>query len=80
MGRSWKPYLTGDHPFPDRAQFSGFVADFLWSFAELLSDWAERSAAEIATWQDTSTDERKKARAHAIFRDCLDSLQRRHLR
>ena len=79
-GPVMESYLTGHHPFPERAQFSGFIADFLWSFAELLCDWAERSAAEVAAWQGTSSDEEKQARAHAIFRDCLERLRRRHER
>jgi DNA-binding PadR family transcriptional regulator len=76
-GPVMEAYLSGHHPFPERAQFSGFIADFLWSYAELLSDWAERSAAEVASWQDTATDGEKQARALAIFRDCLERLQRR---
>jgi PadR family transcriptional regulator AphA len=76
-GAAMAAYLSGRHPFPQRAQFSGFIADFLWSYAELLSDWAERSAAEIASWQDTSPDGEKRARALAIFEDCLERLQRR---
>src|SRR5262249_4322462 len=76
-GTAMADYLDGRHPFPERAQFSGFIADFLWSFAELLSDWAERSAAEVATWQNTSPDTEKRARAHAVFRDCLARLERR---
>jgi PadR family transcriptional regulator AphA len=77
-GPVMEAYLGGRHPFPERAQFSGFIADFLWSFAELLGDWAERSAAEVASWQDTSADEEKRARALAVFRDCLKRLRRRH--
>jgi hypothetical protein len=64
-------YLGGTHPFPDRAQFSFFVYDFLWSFGELLRDWSERASAELALWQDTAPSEDKRRRSHAMMRACV---------
>jgi PadR family transcriptional regulator AphA len=70
-----RAYLDGSYPFPERAQFSRFIYDFLWSFAELLRDWSERSRAELALWQDTEFDEAKRGRALELIRECLDRWQ-----
>jgi DNA-binding PadR family transcriptional regulator len=69
-------YLAGTYPFPERAQFSGFIYDFLWSFAELLRDWAGRAAAEVAQWEDSAPDEAKRGRALALIRDCIGRERR----
>ncbi|MFP5351939.1 MAG: PadR family transcriptional regulator [Actinomycetota bacterium] len=37
---------------PQRSQFSALMFDFVFRHAELVADWAERSAAEVATWDD----------------------------
>lgn len=63
-------YLAGDAPFPQRVHCSGVVFDFLWNFAELLRDWAERSAREIDTWEDT-TPNGKEERARRVFSAAL---------
>jgi hypothetical protein len=70
-------YLAGTYPFPERAQFSHFIYDFLWSFGELLRDWSERAKAELSLWDDTSPDEAKRERAFALIRDCIER-ERRH--
>jgi hypothetical protein len=61
-------YLGGTHPFPERAQFSLFIYDFLWSFGELLRDWAERASDELALWEDTEPSDDKRQRAHELMR------------
>ena len=63
-------YLSGSAPFPERIHCSGIVFDFLWNFAELLRDWADRSADEISHWEDTE-HEGKEARALALFSAAL---------
>jgi len=60
-------YLTGAAPFPQRIHCSGLVFDFLWNFAELLRDWAARSAREIGSWENTDAAG-KDARALDVFR------------
>lgn len=65
-------FLNGEAPFPERTHNSGMVFDFLWNFAELLRDWANRSAEEIATWDDTSP-KGKEERAFEIFRQALQA-------
>ncbi len=46
-----REFLDGRHAFPERMHLSGLTFDFLWSFAELLEAWAERSRREVARWQ-----------------------------
>ena len=72
-----RDYFDGSHRFPERARFSGFIFDFLWSYGELLRDWAKRSRAELETWPDTAPREEKRRRAFAIFRTCLERTPER---
>jgi PadR family transcriptional regulator AphA len=68
-------YTGGTHPFPERAPYSRFIFDFLWSFAELLRDWSDRSAAELTAWQDTAPSPDKQARALALMRECIERYE-----
>jgi DNA-binding PadR family transcriptional regulator len=70
-----RQYLDGAAPFPQRVHMSGVVFDFLWSFAELLRDWADRSTEEIGTWDDVEPLG-KEERALDIFRRALDARPR----
>ena len=60
-------FLEGGHPFPDRMHLSGIVFDFLWSWADLLRDWAERSRAEVSGWDGVRADPSKAKRAARVF-------------
>jgi DNA-binding PadR family transcriptional regulator len=65
-----RQYLNNEAPFPQRVHMSGIVFDFLWDFAELLRDWADRASEEIGTWDDTDPTG-KEERAREIFRRAL---------
>src|SRR5439155_20486714 len=63
-------YIEGRYPFPQRVHLSGLVFDFLWGFAEHLRAWADRSVAEVSTWEDVSPDG-KRERAVGVFAAAL---------
>jgi hypothetical protein len=44
--------------------------DFLWSFAELLEAWAQRSAREVARWRRLGRAEGER-HARATFRRAI---------
>ena len=69
-----RQYLNDEAPFPQRIHMSGIVFDFLWNFAELLRDWAERTGEEIERWDDTDPSG-KEERAKEIFRRALAGKQ-----
>lgn len=60
-------FLAGTHAFQDEAYFRALIFDFLWSFADLLQGWAQRSRAEVAGWQglDPATRNRRAVEAMA---------------
>lgn len=63
-------YDAGSAPFQDQIEMRGFVFDFLYSFARMVHDWAERTDAELNIRQDLSPAERK-ARAIAVIERAL---------
>lgn len=69
-----REYLEGRAAFPGRMHLSGLVFDFLWGYAEHLRHWADRSIAEVKTWED-ATDEDQRARAGHVFVAALASRQ-----
>ncbi len=67
-----REYLEGRAPFPERAPLSGLVFDFLWSFAEHLRGWSERSDAEVRRWEGATAAD-KRERAYRVFRAGLEA-------
>ncbi|MDP3899153.1 MAG: PadR family transcriptional regulator [Mesorhizobium sp.] len=51
-------YLEGRAPFQRHVVHRAIMHDFLSSFADLVDEWAERSAARIAKWPEQSDEER----------------------
>jgi hypothetical protein len=63
-------YAAGRAPLQDHIEVRCFVFDFLYSFARMVHDWADRTDAEIAARQDLSPAERAK-RALAVIEGSL---------
>ena len=68
-------FLAGRHAFPERMHLSGLTFDFLWSFAELLEAWAERSRREVAHWKGVRSKEGER-HARATFERALSRAKR----
>jgi len=60
-------YLAEQAPFQRYATTRVMVHDFLFHFATMVEDWAERSLAEVARWESMSEEERR-VRALRKFR------------
>jgi DNA-binding PadR family transcriptional regulator len=54
-------YLAGRAPFQRYVVVRSMVHDFLYSFADLVDRWAERSLARAAKWPTESLEERERA-------------------
>jgi PadR family transcriptional regulator AphA len=54
-------YLNDRAPFQRYAPTRSMIHDFLFSFAELVDEWAERSAERIAQWEGQTETERQEA-------------------
>jgi DNA-binding PadR family transcriptional regulator len=59
-------YLNERAPFQHYVLTRSMVHDFLLSFAELVDEWSERSAARVARWEDQSEAARRKAALNAF--------------
>jgi PadR family transcriptional regulator AphA len=64
-------YLAGTAPFQDQVHARALVFDFLWNHALMLRQWAERTEATIAQWEEVSADERVEL-AQAVIRHHLE--------
>ncbi|HEY7031472.1 MAG TPA: helix-turn-helix transcriptional regulator [Thermomicrobiales bacterium] len=47
-----REYAAGRAPFQDHLEVRGFVFDFLYGFARMVHDWADRTGAELAARHD----------------------------
>lgn len=54
-------YLAGTAPFQRYVVHRSMLHDFLTSFAELVDDWAARSAERVRQWEDQSGEEQRAA-------------------
>lgn len=61
-------YAAGTAPFQDQLHARALVFDFLWSFACMLREWAERTDATIAGWDGATPAERAAAALATISR------------
>src|SRR6185437_9222393 len=57
-------YLEGSAPFQEYVHVRAFVFDFLQEFALAIHRWAERTRAEVVTWDDVASSPSK--REHAL--------------
>lgn len=58
-------YLDEAHPRQTEVHLRALTFDFLWSWAQLHIDWADRAEAEIARWTDLQPEPAKHRRALA---------------
>ncbi len=75
-------YAAGESPFQHEVHVRALTFDFLYGLASHLEAWAERTASEIASWEDVSPAGRQE-RALAIIaatRTRADAAPRRHPR
>ena len=49
-------YLAGTAPFQDDVAYRALVFDFLFHYARMLQDWADRTETVIAGWADQPPD------------------------
>lgn len=61
-------YVAGRMPFQRHVVQRSIMHDFLASFADLIDEWAERSAERIAQWPTQTEDERVAAAIEEIRR------------
>lgn len=59
-------YREGRAPFQEQVDVRAFVFDFLASYGRTIQRWAERTRAEVATWDDLPP-ERRAQRALRII-------------
>jgi PadR family transcriptional regulator AphA len=70
--RPWigREYLAGQAPFQEHVHVRAFVFDFLTEFALAVRRWADRTQAEVLTWDDAHPSPAKSSRAlQLIARD-----------
>lgn len=60
-------YVEGRAPFQRHVIQRSIMHDFLARYADLIDDWAERSAARVAAWP-LKTEEERRAEAVAVVR------------
>ena len=58
-------YLSGSAPLQRYVIARSMLHDFLWSYAEFIDAWAERSLARIDAWNDESVAEQHRAALEA---------------
>jgi DNA-binding PadR family transcriptional regulator len=61
-----REYAAGRAPFQDQVEVRGIVFDFLYGFARLVHDWADRAETELAARRDLPPAERAE-RALAVI-------------
>jgi DNA-binding PadR family transcriptional regulator len=62
VGREVGPeYIQGTAPFQDQLHVRALVFDFLWSHAQMLRGWADRTEETIAAWDELTSDKRADA-------------------
>ncbi len=71
-----RQYLEGLAPFQGSVANRAFVYDFLVGFAELVDNWAARSASTVAGWADQSPAERDAAALDLIRRHIPSTASR----
>jgi PadR family transcriptional regulator AphA len=64
-------YLAGAHAFQDQVHIRALSYDYLYRWAELTLDWAQRAEREVARWDDTAPSPAKERRALARLRELL---------
>ena len=65
-------YMRGSAPFQDQLHVRGLVFDFLWSHAEMLRKWADRTETTLDGWAGSSQPQRA-AVALSVIRAHLES-------
>ena len=69
VGRVVAPeYLKGTAPFQDQVHVRAFLFDFLSHFAFTLSDWANRTEAQVKRWEALDDAERSSEAVALIAR------------
>jgi PadR family transcriptional regulator AphA len=69
--RIGREYLDGQAPFQEYVHVRAFVFDFLTEFALAVHRWAERTRAEVLTWDDVDSNPTKRDRALRLIADDL---------
>jgi len=64
-------YIEGRHPFQDQVHVRALSFDYLYRWAELTIDWADRAAREVSGWRDTGPSTAKHRRALARLKELL---------
>jgi PadR family transcriptional regulator AphA len=59
-------YLRGTAPFQDQVHVRALVFDFLWNYAAMLRQWADRAEAAIDDWDTFLPQERNDASVRMI--------------
>jgi PadR family transcriptional regulator, regulatory protein AphA len=64
-------YLSGRHAFQEEVHIRALTFDYLYRWAELTLDWADRAEREVARWRDTGPSPAKQRRALTRLRELL---------
>jgi PadR family transcriptional regulator, regulatory protein AphA len=69
-------YIEGRAPFQQDAHVRTLVVDLFTDWMATIESWVNRTAAEIADWEDLSPDPQKQERARARLREARTRRER----
>jgi DNA-binding PadR family transcriptional regulator len=73
-------YLAGRHPQQQEVHLRALTFDYLYRWAQLNREWADRTEAELRRWRDTAPSAAKQRRALARIRELLGAKDPRRTR
>jgi PadR family transcriptional regulator AphA len=56
-------YVAGEHPFQREVHIRALTFDYLYNWARLTAEWADRTEAEVTRWRDLRPQPAKSRRA-----------------
>ena len=59
-------YSEGRAPFQEQVHVRALIFDFLWSYAQMVRHWAERTRRTVARWDDLEIDGKEGRAIRAI--------------
>ena len=69
-------YLAGEHPQQEEVHLRSLTFDYLYRWAQLNREWADRTEAELRRWRDTEPSPAKHRRALDRIRRLTRSHER----
>jgi PadR family transcriptional regulator AphA len=66
-----REYLERTHAFQEQVHIRALTFDYLYRWAQLTADWADRAEREVARWDDVGPSPAKHRRALARIREVV---------